>query len=128
MSSDAAAEPIAMDRREAQRRVLDLYTAITVLMLIGIAVLVVYAIRLGGLTGPGVEKSFGLAVALMFLMAALIVHTVDRTYRVWPLGRKFAPTPPGPVTEAGEARFLKIVLVVCVAAALAYILGGLIAG
>ena len=116
------------DERRARGRILDLYTAITVLMLLGIAVLIVYAVRLGPLTGPGVEESFGLAVALMFIMAGLIVHTVDYTYRVWPLGRRFHPTPRGPVTEAGQARFLRILILVVAAAAIAYILGGLIAG
>ena len=120
--------PLPADLHAARERVLNLYTSVTVLMLLGIAVLVVYAIRLGPLTGPGVEESFGLAVALMFVMAALIVHTVDFTYRVWPLGRKFRPTPPGPITEAGQARFLKILVVVITAAAIAYILGGLLAG
>lgn len=128
MSEPAAADPEAVQLRAARERVLDLYLVVDVLMVLGIAVLTVYAVRLGPLTGPGVEQSFGYAVALMFLMAALMVHTVDHTYRVWPLGRRFQPTPPGPVTEAGEARFVKILIVVIAAAAIAYILGGLIAG
>ena len=126
MSSPAPALP--SDLRAARERVLDLYTAVTVLMLLGIAVLIVYAVRLGPITSPGAQESFGIAVALMFLMAALIVHIVDRTYRSWPLGRKFKPTPPGPITEEAEARFLRILIVVIAAAAIAYILGGLIAG
>jgi hypothetical protein len=120
--------PETPEGRAIRARVLDLFTAIVVLMLLGIAVLVVYVIRLGGLNGPGVEESFGIAVALMFLMAALIVHTVDYTYRVWPLGRRYHPTPPAFVTEAGQVRFVKILIVVVTAAAIAYILGGLIAG
>jgi hypothetical protein len=106
--------------------VLDLYAAVTVLMLLGIAVLIVYAARLGPLTSPGAQESYGLAVALMFLMAAAVVHVVDRTYRVWPLGRKFRPSPLGPVDEAAQLRFLKILVVVLAAAAIAYVLGGLI--
>ena len=127
MSSSVSA-PLPSELRAVQERVLDLYTAVTVLMLLGIAVLLVYAVRLGPLTSPGAEESFGIAVALMFLMAALIVHTVDRTYRAWPLGRKFRPTPLGPVSEEAQARFLRILIVVAAAAAIAYILGGLIAG
>jgi hypothetical protein len=110
-----------------RQRVLDLYDAVTFLMLIGIAVLIVYAIRLGPLTSPGAQESFGLAVALMFLMSALIVHLVDRTYRVWPLGRRFHPTPPGPVTARAQARFLAILVFVIAAAAIAYVIGSLLA-
>jgi hypothetical protein len=112
--------------RRLRRRVLDLYDAVTFLMLIGIAVLVVYAIELGPLTSPGAEESFGLAVALMFLMGALIVHLVDRTYRVWPLGRRITPTPPGPITPAAEARFLAILIFAVAVAACAYVIGGLL--
>lgn len=112
---------------QLRRRVLDLYDAVTVLMLLGILVLIVYSIRLGPLTTPGAEQSFGYALALMFLMSAVIVHLVDRTYRVWPLGRRIVPTPPGPVTVDAEVRFLKIVIVVAAAASIAYLLGGLIA-
>ncbi len=112
---------------QLRRRILDLYDAVTVLMLLGILVLIVYSIRLGPLTTPGAEQSFGYALALMFLMSAVIVHLVDRTYRVWPLGRRLAPTPPGPVTVDAEVRFLKIVIVVAAAASIAYLLGGLIA-
>jgi hypothetical protein len=107
--------------------VLNLYDAITVLMLAGIAVLIVYAIRLGPLTSPGAEQSFGFAVALMFLMAALIVHLVDRTYRVWPLGRRFRPSAPGPVSVRAQARFVIAIILVVAAGAIAYVLGGLIA-
>jgi hypothetical protein len=117
------------DRREflrVRRKVLDLYDAVTYLMLIGIAVLVVYCIELGPLTSPGAQQSFGYALALMFLMAALIIHLVDRTYRVWPLGRRIVPRAPGPVTLAGQVRFFQVLVVVIAAAALAYIIGGLL--
>ncbi len=113
--------------KAVQRRVLDLYATVEALMVLGIAVLVLYAIRLGPLTSPGAEQSFGYAVALVFLMAAVAVHAVDRTYRSWPLGRRFHPTPPGPVTVAAQTRFLKVLVFVLAAAAIAYVLGGLIA-
>lgn len=122
-SDDGAARA---EFRRLRRRVLDLYDAVTFLMLIGIAVLVVYSIELGGLTSPGAQESFGYALALMFLMAALIVHLVDRTYRVWPLGRRIAPTPPGPVTSASVARFLTVMVFVIAVAACAYVIGGLL--
>lgn len=118
------------DRREflrLRRKVLDLYDSVTFLMLIGIGVLVVYSIRLGSLASPGAQESFGFALALMFLMAALMIHLVDRTYRVWPLGRRITPTPPGPVTVVAQARFFQVLIVVIAAAAIAYILGGLLA-
>ncbi len=123
MNSDAERATLL----QLRRRILDLYDAVTVLMLLGILVLIVYSIRLGPLTTPGAEQSFGYALALMFLMSAVIVHLVDRTYRVWPLGRRLVPTPPGPVTVDAEVRFLKIVIVVAAAASIAYLLGGLIA-
>ncbi len=110
-----------------QRRTLDLYAVVTLLMLLGIAVLVVYAIRLGPLTGPGVERSFGLAVALMALMGAVIFHLADRTYRVWPLGRRFRPSPLPPVTTQSWVRVLQVLVVVIAVAAVAYLVGGLLA-
>ncbi len=123
MNSDDVAR---VEFRRLRRRVIDLYDTVTVLMLIGIGVLVVYCIRLGSLTSPGAQESFGLAVGLMFLMAALIVHLVDRTYRVWPLGRRFQPTPPGPVTTRAQARFLMIVIFAAALAACAYVVAGLL--
>ncbi len=122
--SDPVPDP---DPRKLRTRVLDLYAAVQFLMLLGIAVLAVYCFRLGPLTSPGAEESFGIAAGLMFLMGALAVHLVDRTYRSGPLGRRFVPTPPGPVTVEGEVRFLKVLVVVIAAAAIAYVLGGLIA-
>ena len=110
-----------------RNRLLDLYTAITVLMLLGIAVLIVYSFELGPLTSPGAEQSFGYAVALMFLMGAVIFHLVDRTYRTWPFGRHVRPSWPGFVTVEAEIRFFKICIVVAAGAAIAYVLGGLIA-
>jgi len=119
--------PSPAELRRIRNRLLDLYAAVTILMLLGIAVLIVYAIELGPLTSPGAEQSFGYAVALMFLMGAVIFHLVDRTYRVWPLGRRIRPTWPGFVTLQGEIRFFKVLVVVAAAAAIAYVLGGLIA-
>ncbi|MGI0129829.1 MAG: hypothetical protein ACREDE_02560 [Thermoplasmata archaeon] len=113
--------------RRLRRKVLDLYDAVTFLMLIGIGALVVYSILLGPLTSPGAQQSFGIALALMFLMSAMIVHLVDRTYRVWPLGRRVAPSPPGPVTVHAQARFFAILVVVIAAAGIAYVIGSLLA-
>ena len=119
--------PSEVELRRIRNRVLDLYTAVQVLLLLGIAVLIVYCVRLGPLTSPGAEESFGLAVGLMFVMAAVVAHVTDRTYRVWPLGRRFTPTSPGPVSTEAQVRFLKVLVVVLAAAAIAYVLGGLIA-
>jgi hypothetical protein len=125
LSSDV--DPAVTELRRLRRKVLDLYDAVTYLMLIGIGILIVYAIELGSLTSPGAQESFGLAVALMFVMAALMVHIVDRTYRVWPLGRRFHPSAPGPVTARSQARFLAVLIFVIAAAAIAYVIGGLLA-
>ena len=119
--------PLPAEVRRYRNRLLDLYTAVTVLMLLGIAVLIAYAIRLGPLTSPGAQQSFGYAVALMFLMAAVIFHVVDRTYRLWPLGRRVTPSFPGYVTVEAEIRFFKVLIVVAAGAAIAYVLGSLIA-
>jgi hypothetical protein len=114
------------DLEAFRRRTLDVYAAITLIMLFGIAVLVAYAVRLGPLTSPGTERSFGLALALMALMGAVIFHLADRTYRVWPLGRRVRPTPPGPVTVQGWIRFLKILIVAIAVAGVAYIVAELV--
>lgn len=110
-----------------RNRLLDLYLAVTLLMLVGIAVLVAYVIPLGpSLAAPGPQQSFGYAVALMSLMGAVLFHVIDRTYRSWPLGRHFRPSPPGPVTEAAQVRFVQVAVLVCAAAAIAYLLGSLL--
>jgi hypothetical protein len=95
-------------------------------MLVGIGILTVYILQLGSLVGPGVEQSFGFAVALMFLMAALMVHTAEATYRLWPLGRRFQPTPPGPVSDRMISSFLKILVVILAAGVLAYLIAGFV--
>ncbi|HTW55877.1 MAG TPA: hypothetical protein VMG36_05465 [Thermoplasmata archaeon] len=112
--------------RRVQERTLTLYAAVVLLMLLGIAVLAFYAIRIGPLTSPGAQSSFGYALALMSLMAAVLFHVVDRTYRVWPFGRHFRPTRPGPVTVQAQVRFLQVLTVVLAAAAIAYVIGGLL--
>jgi hypothetical protein len=112
-----------------RERVLDTYTAVIALMIVGIAILAAYIVlAVGPLTSPGAQESFGLALALAFLMATVAVHLVDRMYRVWPLGRTVQPTPPGPVTDRDLARALRWTVVVATAAAVAYLLGVLIAG
>lgn len=113
--------------RRLRQRTLDLYFAVTLMMLLGIAVLAYYAIRLGPLTSPGTEQSFGFAIALMSLMGAVIFHLVDRSYRVWPLGRRIRPTPPRAVTADDWARFLKVLIVVLAVGGIAYLVGGLLA-
>ncbi len=122
----SSVDPARREFLQLRRKVLDLYDAVTFLMLIGIGVLVVYCFLLGSLTSPGAQESFGLAVALMFLMAAMMIHLVDRTYRVWPLGRRVTPTPPGPVTAESQARFLAVLVFVIAAAGIAYVIGGLL--
>jgi hypothetical protein len=122
LNSDADADLAALRKRS-----LDVYAAVTLLMLLGIAVLIAYAIHLGPLTSPGTERSFGFAVALMSLMAAMVFHLADRTYRVWPLGRRFRPSVRRPLATDDWIRFLKVVIVVTAVAGIAYLVGGLIA-
>jgi len=115
------------DLARLRERTLDFYGAVMLLMLLGIAVLVAYVIRLGPLTSPGAERSFGFALALMMLMGAVIFHLVDRTYRGWPLGRRVRPSPPGPVTTESWIRFLRVLVLVLAVAGIAYLVGGLLA-
>ena len=131
MNSAGAALPelTPAEFRHLRNRVLDLYTAVIALMILGIGVLVFYiVVWVGPLTSPGAQESFGLALALSFLMATVALHLVDRMYRVWPLGRTIHPTPPGPVTDRNLARFFRWAIVVAAAAGIAYLLGALIAG
>jgi hypothetical protein len=113
------------DLRAIRQRTLNLYDAVTLLMLLGIAIMIAYAIHLGPLASPGAQESFGFAIALMALMGALLFHVVDRTYRTWPLGRRFSPTPPGPVTLQSQVRFVKALVFALTVAAIAYVLAGL---
>jgi hypothetical protein len=119
-------EPVDSELVELRRRTLDLYAAITLLMLLGIGILIAYAIRLGPLTSPGAEESFGLSVALMSIMGAVVFHVADRTYRVWPLGRRFRPSRPAMLTAQDWVRFLKVLVLVLAVAAVAYLVGGLL--
>lgn len=107
--------------------VLRLYLAVMLIMIVGIAVLVVYSIRLGPLVGPGVERSFGYALTLLFVQAAVLAHVVDRAYRDWPLGRRVHPTMPPLITDRTVATALKVVVLLAAAAAVAYLVGGLLA-
>ncbi|MCI4353038.1 MAG: hypothetical protein L3K14_06585 [Thermoplasmata archaeon] len=107
---------------QLQARVLNLYAAVIILMIGMIGLLTVYSIRLGPLVGPGVESSFGYAVALMFLASALIVHVIDRMYRVWPAGRSVSTVFPGFFTDRGLANALRILIFVAAGAAVAYVL------
>jgi hypothetical protein len=109
-----------------RERVLRLYIAATILLLLGLGVLVVYSIRLGTIVGPGVTQSFGFAVALAFLMAALLAHLLDSLYRVWPLGRRVHPTMPPPFTDRTYANVLAIAILVAVGGAIAYLLAGVL--
>jgi hypothetical protein len=125
-AADEFATVLEAHRVDAARRVLELYNATTVLLLLGIAGLAIYSIRLGPLVGPGVESSFGLAVAAMFLMGALLVHIADRTYRSWPLGRKFRPATPPAVTAASTARVVTWLIVLAAAVGIAYVVAQLL--
>ncbi|MFI5414082.1 MAG: hypothetical protein ACHQ16_00155 [Candidatus Lutacidiplasmatales archaeon] len=125
-SGGAAAEAIEAHRPDAAQRVLQLYQAVIVLMLLGIVGMFVYVVRLGTLVGTGVETSFGLAVAAMFAMGALLVHLIDRTYRSWPLGRRFRPATPPPVTPAGTATWLSWFVVAAAIAGGAYVVAQLL--
>jgi hypothetical protein len=93
-------------------RLLDLYTFVTVLMLLGIAVQAGYILFfVGPLTSPGAQESFGLALALGFLMATVVVHLVDRMYRLWPLGRNVRAERPTILTDRDAVRALRWVVV-----------------
>jgi len=115
------------DVEAARYRLLNLYAAVTLLMLAGIAILVVYIlVGVRSLTSPGAEQSFGLAVSLMALMGAVIGHVIDRTYRVWPLGRRITPTPPGFVSTRAQSNFVRVLIVLAAAGAVAYLIAGLL--
>ena len=131
MSEHPATPPLDQDtmelqRADAARRILSLYQAVTVLMLLGIGGLALYAFKLGPLVGPGVETSFGLAAAAMFLMGALLAHIADRTYRSWPLGRKFRPATPSPVTPRSAATTVTWLVVLAAALGIAYVVAQLV--
>ncbi len=110
----------------AQARVLRFYTAIAILMLVVIGILIVYSIRLGPLVGPGVEQSFGFAVAMMFLAGAMLAHIADWTYRVWPEGRRVRTPVPSYISDRGIALAIKLLILVVVGAGIAYVLATLL--
>lgn len=112
--------------RALRERTISLYVAALILLLIGIGGLALYAFELGPLVGPGVESSFGFAVALMFLMGALAAHLVDVTYRTYPLGRRFQPTAPALLTDRSWAIALVVVILVAAGTAIAYVVSGLV--
>jgi hypothetical protein len=120
--NESAAEPAPPVVARVQARVLSLQMVVIGIMFVAILVLTAYAVTLGPLVGPGIEESFGLALALMCLCGALIVHEVDWTYRAWPLGRTVRPGFPGYVTDQGMVTLLKIVVVAVAAGGVAYIL------
>jgi hypothetical protein len=105
---------------------LKLYNAIIVLLLLGIVGLYVYVVRLGSLIGTGVETSFGLAVAVMFVMGGLLVHIADATYRSWPLGRRFRPATPPPASARETATWLSWFVVAAAALGVAYVVAQLL--
>ena len=124
-------EPLAPDLeavRVVRARVLRVYSVVAAISVISFFLLAAYAIHLGALVGPGVESSFGLAVALMFLESALLIHVVDRVYREWPLGGRVAPDWRGAVRDQDIARFLEVLTFAAAVGAVAYIFWGVLAG
>lgn len=117
---------MAYDR--AQDTILRLYAVVLALNLVGIGALAYYSFTLGPLVGPGVESSFGFAVALMFLMGAISVHVAEATYRIWPLGRRYHPAMPALVSDAAIATFVKILVFVAAAGAVTYLVAGALLG
>lgn len=117
---------VSIPRRTAAERTFRLYFAVDVVMILGILLLLAYSISLGPIVAPGVQESFGIALGLMFVMAAIIAHTVDMTYRTWPLGRRVHPPTPRPVSSRGMATAIKVVIVIAAGLAIAYVLGSLI--
>jgi hypothetical protein len=124
--ANVTAEAIEAHRADAARTVLKLYRAITVLLLLGVAGLFVYVVRLGPLIGTGAESSFGLAVAVMFVMGALLAHIADVTYRSWPLGRRYRPAVPPAATAKEAASWVSWLIVLAAVAGAAYVLAQLL--
>lgn len=124
MSETPSLSPEELSR--LRRQLLRIYEVVAGLSVFGILVLVAYSIRLGPIVGPGVESSFGLAVALMFLEGALLVHIVDRIYREWPLGRRVAPDWRGAVSDADIARFLMVIVFAAALGSVAFLFWGIL--
>jgi hypothetical protein len=110
----------------ARSRILSMYFSVVAISILAIAVLLAYILSLGALVGPGVESSLGIALALLFLIAALLIHVLDRAYREWPLGRRVHPTPPGPLTAASMVTVVRWVVVAAAAALIIYLLATLL--
>jgi uncharacterized membrane protein len=126
LSSPELVHPSLREYERLRARVLNYYFTVVVISFIAIGILVAYCISLGTLVGPGVEESLGLALALLFLFTALLVHTVDRAYREWPLGRLVAPDRPSVITDWDTARLLRILVLVAAALLIAWIIAGLL--
>lgn len=105
---------------------MNLYISVAAISTAAIGLLVAYVIALGPLVGSGVEESFGLAVALMFLLSAVLVHVVDRAYREWPEGRRLLPPSPTPLTNRDIARALRWVVLAGAGLLIAYVLAGVL--
>jgi hypothetical protein len=112
----------------ARSRSLNVYAAVAVLSILGILGLIGYSVRLGPLVGPGIESSFGFALALMFLFTALLFHVVDRIYRVWPGGRRVWAPVPTAITDLSVVRLLRILVILAAAAAIAFVISTLVTG
>ncbi|MCI4322903.1 MAG: hypothetical protein L3K03_02595 [Thermoplasmata archaeon] len=125
--SELTVEITPAEYARLQTRVLSLYTSVSILMLIGIAIGIVYALSLGTLIGPGVEESFGIDLAILFLMSAMLMHILDRTYREWPEGRRVHPAPPPQITAKTANYTLEIVVIVGAALLIAYVFGPFLA-
>jgi hypothetical protein len=128
LSDDGLVHLSPKQLQKLRSRVLSYYFTIVVICFIAIGILVGYCISLGTLVGPGVEESLGLALALLFMLAALLVHTVDRAYREWPLGRSIHVATPRVLTDVDVAFALRVVVIAGVAAGIAYILATQVIG
>ncbi len=108
------------------------YGAITAIALGVMAVLIAYVIVYGmgfagpGLASPGGQQSVGFALAMLLLLAALLVHLVDRIYRVWPFGRKVEVLVPRPLTIESQVLLLKVLVAVFAAAGIGWLIAGLL--
>ena len=73
--------PSGIDVPEGLSRKLDYYLGGMILVLAGEGVLAGFVLTLPPLTTPGVESTFGFALAFMALGGALLFHVVDVIYR-----------------------------------------------
>jgi hypothetical protein len=124
--SEAFVDLTARELSRLRSRVLSYYFAVIILCFLGIGLLILYVLRLGSLVGPGVEESLGLALSIMFLLGALLMHILDRTYREWPLGRRIHPASPPLVTDDRIAAGLRVLVLVAAAVIIAYVVWGVV--